>query len=949
MQKLLRPEVLITSHIHADFDALAAMLAAGKLYPDATLLLPTLLKRQGGQIFLDKMSAIRELYRPKECDLSAVKLLITVDTRQYSRLLHVESVLAIPDLDIHVYDHHPDSDNDIPADLSVVKFWGATTSILIHILMERGLTVTPEEATLMGLGLFEDTGSFAFSSTTEHDFTAAAFLRGSGMDLEAITEIIGSELTREQVQVLGEMLAGTVTHTICGVPVSITEIVLDEFLGDMATLVHKLMDMEGLKCLFALAVMGEKTYLIARSMLPEVDAALICASFGGGGHSYAASATIKTQPLSEVRNELLTLLVSVITPQMSVGRHMTAPAVTINDDVTTDQAEEIMNHFGLKAMPVLPLDESGKIGMIEQQTAARVCAHKLGRLPVTEYMQRNVITLAPDSSLFEAVEIILKQRQRLIPVLRGRKVVGVLTRTDIIRLLMDDSLRIPEGKPLLSEHRESDVSEVMKQRLPASVVEILRKSGQLGDELGLPVFAVGGFVRDLLLHRQNLDIDLSVEGNGLLFAEKLAELLGGTVKSHKKFKTATVSYVDGEGRGTHLDIATARLEYYEYPGALPTVELSSIKMDLSRRDFTINALAIQLNAERFGSLVDPFGAQRDIKERTIAVLHSLSFVEDPTRILRAARFEKRFNFRIGSQTERLIKNALSLGMLDKLSGARIFNELQHVFSEKNPLDCLKRLDNWNLLNLIHPLLKINPQKEAMLISVEEIRAWYSRLYKAHEPHIWTLHLLAFTDNAKYPQVAELLDRLGFIEKNKAAFLLLRENCRRAFSRFSSLPRVTLPAEDGRGEEKQKEGEEKKAMSGAGCKETPRDRETGSGGTGQPARSLIYDTLNPVQIEGLLYMMAKYGLEHSISKNIAFFLSSLRDARTEIGGEDLLALGETPGPQIGEALGLVLAAKLDGKVKTRAEQLELASLCLTARREGKEMAKLNVTEVLRGRT
>jgi tRNA nucleotidyltransferase (CCA-adding enzyme) len=327
-------------------------------------------------------------------------------------------------------------------------------------------------------------------------------------------------------------------------------------------------------------------------------------------------------------------------------------------------------------------------------------------------------------------------------------------------------------------------------------------------------------------------------------------------------------------------------------------------------------------------------------------------VEDPTRILRAARFEKRFNFRIGSQTERLIKNALSLGMLDKLSGSRIFNELQHVFSEKNPLDCLKRLDNWNLLNLIHPLLKINPQKEVMLTGLEEIKAWYSRLYKESEPHTWTLYLLAFTDNAKYMQAAELLDRLGFIEKNKAAFLLLRENCRRAFNKFSSLPRGTLNEEDCQEGERQKEGEEKKADAKSGCGETQKDRETGRGeaqATDKPANSLLYETLNPVQVEGLLYMMVKYGLEHSISKNIAFFLSSLRDVRTEIGGEDLLALDEMPGPQIGEALRLVLAAKLDGKVETRVEQLNLASLYLTAKREGKQMAKLNVTEVLRGRT
>ncbi|MDR1490377.1 MAG: CBS domain-containing protein [Desulfovibrio sp.] len=917
MSKLLRPESVITCHAHADYDALAAMIAAGKLYPDAELLVPTILKRQGEQIFLEKMAALRPIRRSKECDLSALKLLIAVDTRQISRLPHIGEALENPGLEIHVYDHHPDSDNDLPASVCVVRPWGAATSILIHLIRDRGIALLPDEATLLGVGLYEDTGSFCFSSTTEHDFTAAAFLRECGMDLDDIAETLGSDLTREQVQVLGDMIAGTVTHTICGIPVCITEIMLDGFMGDLASLVHKLMDMEGLKCLFVLAAMGDKIYLIARSKLPEVDVASICASFGGGGHSYAASATVRTQPLVEVRGELLALLASAIAPQMSVGRHMTAPAVTLNDGMSASQAEEIMNRFGLKAAPVLPSEQGAGIGLIEQQTAARVCAHKLGHLPVTEYMQRNVSTLTPDSSLFEAVEIILKQRQRLIPVLRGDEVAGVLTRTDIIRLLVDDSLRIPEGKPLSSEHRENEVGEILKERLPAALVSILQRAGELGDRMGVPVFAVGGFVRDLLLNRPNLDIDISVEGDGILFAEKLAELLDGRVRAHQKFKTAVVSYKDESGRDAHLDVATARLEYYEYPGALPTVELSSIKMDLYRRDFTINALAIQLNSDRFGILVDPFGAQRDMKERTIAILHSLSFVEDPTRILRAVRFEKRFNFRISPQAERLIKNALSLGMLDKLSGARLFNELKHVFSEKDPLACLTRLDNWNLLHMIHPLLRLTPPKNAALSAIEEIRRWYQRLYKSPAPRPWVLYLLGLADGAKYVQVAELLERLGFIEKSKAAFLLLRENCRRAFSKFSSLTKDA----------------------GAQEEETP----------SLLRNSQLHELLAPLETEGLLYMMVKYGPAHRISRNISFFLSDLRDAKADIRGEDLLALGEPPGPQIGAALNHVLAAKLDGEVTTRSEQIALAGKYLAVNREGYEAAMRNISEVMRGRT
>lgn len=908
MTELLRPTTIITGHTSADFDALAAMVAAGKLYPDAVLVAPSMLERQGSHLFSDSIAYLFNLVQPKECDFSDVTLLIVVDTHQESRIEHVSAALSNPGLKIHVYDHHPDSEQDLKADFSVIKPWGSTTAILTHIIKERGLALTEDEATMLGLGIYEDTGSFNFTSTTEHDFTAAAYLRASGMDLETISELLSTDLTREQVHILNEMLRNAVTHTIQGIPVTVTEIVLDSYMGDFASLVHKLMDMENLKVLFALAEMGDRVHMIARSKLSDVDVGMICRSFGGGGHSFAASASIKQKPLAEIKSDLLAFLVSIITPQMAVGRHMTSPAITADDTLTIQQAEELMTRYGLKALPVLPDKEDKGIGLIEQQTAARAVAHKLGDRPVTDYMQRKVSTLEPDDDLYQALEIILKQRQRLIPIMKRGEVVGVLTRTDVIRLLVDDTLHIPEGTPLTQNHQERNVASLLRHELPEEVVRILEEAGKLGDTLNMPVYAVGGFVRDLILRRENLDIDLSIEGDGILFAERLAAHLGGRVRPHQKFKTAIVFYTGPNGEERRLDVATARLEYYEYPGALPTVELSSIKMDLFRRDFTINALAILLNAGRFGLLVDPFSAQRDMKEKTIAVLHSLSFIEDPTRILRAVRFERRFHFRISVQTERLIKNALSLDMVDRLSGPRLFNELKHVFNEREAPSCIRRMENWNLLRMIHPTLKLNPGKDILITSIDEVLAWYRLLYKDPAPRNWAVYLLGLCENAKYPDVASLLDRLGFIERARADFLSLRENSRRASGKLAALHQ-----ED------------------------------------QLPMSTIYDTLRHVEVEGLLYLMARHGQEHNIGQDISLYLTRLKDVKPDISGLDLESLGETPGPLFGETLHYVLAAKLDGKASTREDQLALAARYMVAKREGEDVAPLNVTEVMGGRT
>ncbi len=906
MPELPRPKTVITGHTQADYDALAAMVAARKLYPEALLVAPLMLERRGSHVFSDSIAYLFDLKSPKECDFSEVDLLVVVDTHQTSRIPHVAEILKNPGLAIHVYDHHPDSDDDLPAALSMIKPYGSTAALITEIIREKGLSVEPDEATMLGLGIYEDTGAFTFPSTTEQDLLAAAFLLGKGMDLSTIAELTGDDLTREEVHHLDILLKHAVTHTFHGIPVTVTEITLEHFQGDFASLAHKLMDMENLKVLFVLAAMGDRVHLIARSRVQEVDVGRICSSFGGGGHSFAASAGIKDRPLAEIRSGLLALLAADISPQMTVGRHMTSPAVCIESRHTLAEAEEIMSRYGLKAAPIVETGGRRCVGMLELQTATRAVAHKLGDQPLVDYMHRQVRTLEPEAGLYSAVEIILKDRQRLIPIEERGEVVGVLTRSDIMRLLIDDSLHIPEGTPLDREHRERNVASLLQSQLPETIVEVLREAGRLGDEQQCSVYAVGGFVRDLLMKRPNLDIDLSVEGDGIAFAEALAERLNGRVRSHTKFKTAVVFYTDSEGAPQHLDVATARLEYYEYPAALPTVELSSIKMDLYRRDFTINALAVQLNALRFGTLIDPFEAQRDLKERTIAVLHSLSFIEDPTRILRAVRFERRFEFQISRQTERLIKNALSLKMIDRLSGARLFNELVHVFEEKEAPACIRRLEGWHVWKAVHPALQLNPGKDILVAGLDEVLAWYRLLYKNPAPRGWVLYLLGLAAGAKYPDAAAALDRLGVIERTKAEFLALRENTRRAGNSL-----------------------------------------IGAHNKGDTRMSTLYEVLSPLGIEGLLYLMARYGQEHNIGKDVSLYLTRLREEKIDITGQDLAGLGEAPGPLYGLALKETLKAKLDGKVKTREEELAYASKVIVQAKEG-DKAHLAIPEVLAGR-
>ena len=903
-----RPAIIITSHSNADYDALASMVAAGKLYPGATLIAPSMPERQDSHYFADSIAYLFSLRQARDVDFSGVKTLVVVDTRQPSRIPQVASVLAFPGLNIHLYDHHPDTPEDLQGEVKVVKQWGSTTAILTHMIREKDVRVSSDEATMLGLGIYEDTGAFTFSSATSHDFTAAAWLRDQGMDVNIISELISRDLTRDQLQVLHTLLESATTHDVKGIPIVIAQASLDVFLSDFAVLAHKMMDMENLKVLFATARMGDRVQIVARSRHPDVDVSRICSAFGGGGHSYAASASVKDKTLAEIKAEILALLMSSVNPHITVGENMTSPAKTVEEGQSLIEAEEIMNRYGLKAVPVVKTGTLVCAGYLEQQTAARAVAHGLGALPISEYMQRNVLTVTPGDTLFPAMDIILTQRQRLVPVISNNTVVGVLTRTDVIRLLVEDnSLRIPEGDPLAAPLREKSIRQQLEDRLPDEYVDLLRLAGKLGDELGCSVYAVGGFVRDLLMNRANLDIDLSIEGDGVAFAGVLAQKLGGRVRPHQKFKTAVVAFNNSRGEPQRVDVATARLEYYEHPGALPTVELSSIKMDLFRRDFTINALAVQLNEKRFGMLVDPFGAQKDMREKSLNILHSLSFIEDPTRILRAIRFETRFQFRLGAQTERLIKNALQLKMLEKISPSRLFNELNHIFDEKDVADCLARMEAFDLLKAIHPLLKMSPDKVLLLQEAQSVLAWYNRLYSGKEPQRWFVFLYILTRNGKHPLVNEVLTRLGLTQRGRTEFLRLREALRQA--------QIQLPRW------KKNDG----SMSG------------------------LYKTLCRVPMEGVLLLMALYR-DDDLSKHLSYFLTRLNLEKLDINGEDLKALSVPPGPLYGEILDQVLAAKLDGKIATRDEQLQLAEKFFSAKTEAVHGVSSHILdELLNGRT
>ncbi|WP_462324999.1 CBS domain-containing protein [Desulfoplanes sp.] len=870
-----KAHTIITAHTNADFDALSAIVAAGKLYEDAVLVFPGSQERNLKNFFIQSATYLFDFKSAKEIDLSSVKQLVLVDTRQRERIPHVSAVLDNPDLTVHIYDHHPDSPEDLAGDVNDIRPWGSATAILISIIRERGLSITPDEATILGLGIYEDTGNFTFSSTTSHDLEAAAWLAAQGMDFNMVADMVNRELSADQIFILNNLLESANTHTIRGIDVVVADVSLDHYVGDFALLAHKLLEMENIRVLFALGRMQDRVQVVARSRTADVDVGTVCSSLGGGGHPYAASASIKDRTLEQVKDELFGLLYSQITPDIDVRSLCSTPAVVIEKNKTLQEAAELMTRYGLKAIPVIERGTFACVGILDHQLAEKAVIHRLGEVPIKEYMLRDFSTVTLDLDLYPVMEIILGQGQRLVPVLDGHgNIYGVITRTDLIHTLVSEPARIPET--LVPERgRERQIKHLLRERLPKELFGFLAGVGELAHEKGLNVYCVGGFVRDILLHLPNYDVDLVVEGDGIGFARAMARKFGGRVREHRKFKTAVVVLETGD----KIDVATARLEYYEYPAALPTVELSSIKMDLFRRDFTINALAVQLNPDQFGRLVDFFGGQQDIKNKNIRVLHSLSFVEDPTRIIRAIRFAQRFGFSIGGQTERLVKNAVELNIFHKLSGSRIFHEIRLMLAENKPVACLKEMGRFKLLKAIHPLLSMDPAKQRILEEIEKVVAWYRLLYLDPSPHPWVVYMLGLCAGFNGSQVQILVRRLNLTQKESDFLDSLRQSTKTTIGALYHWEQTEQRSSD------------------------------------------LFFILDPLALEGILYLMARSQKE-SMRRSISLFLTQLRTQSIDITGKDLLEMGLKPGPVYGRILKQVTAAKLDNGSLGREDQLEL---------------------------
>jgi tRNA nucleotidyltransferase (CCA-adding enzyme) len=856
---------IITSHINADFDSLASMVAAKKLYPDAEIVFPGSQEKKLRD-FIDAFKPI-EINRIKDIDLSAVTRLIIVDTKHPDRIGQFSGLIGKSGVEIHIYDHHPFTKGNIRGKVEVIEEVGATATIFSEILRNKKLHPTPMEATILCLGIYEETGSLIFPSTTERDLLSVAYLIKKGANLNIVSSFLRIELSREELDLLNELVQSSKEMIISGIRVKIAKASRETYLGDAAHLAHRMMDMEDIDALFVLLNMEGKILIVARSRVPELNVADVMTEFGGGGHPTAASSTTRDVSLEIVEGKLNKAIYKNVKPGKVASDIMTSPVITINSNSTIKEIETTMTKYGVNVLPVLKDDRYS--GLISREVVEKALFHGFGKSKAMDFCTTDAAAVGPNTSIREVELIMIEQNQRFMPVIEGDRIIGAITRTDLLRTLYEEFLRRSRLDKFEMREKPSfgrNIEPLLKEKFPSEIYKLLKLAGEVADALGVNAYLVGGSVRDLLMGEENLDLDIVIEGDGISFAKTFGETLKAKVRTHDRFGTAKIIT-----ETLKLDVATARTEYYETPASLPKVETSSIKKDLYRRDFTINTLAVKLNLKDFGLLIDFFGGQRDLREKTIRIIHNLSFIEDPTRAFRAVRFSERFGFKLSKHTENLIRSTIKMDMFDRLSGSRLYEELMLTFKETEPVMTLKKLSEFGLLKVIHPNLIFNHELESTLLSMFETFAWFDLLFLEEKPDKGILYLMALLSGITDEERKAAIERLSTPPKISG---VITKGILQSKNIIGRLP-VNDPVE-------------------------------------------LYHLLKGIDLETLLFSMAVCK-DKKKQKSISWYLIELRKVKPILSGENLKKMDIPPGPVYSKLFAELLDERLRGKVKSKEDE------------------------------
>jgi tRNA nucleotidyltransferase (CCA-adding enzyme) len=857
------------------------MVAASKLYDDSILCFSGAACRNLRE-FLKRLGNRWKVLTPRHINFDEVEELVVVDARSRSRIGPFGSLCGKDGVTIHVYDHHPAVTDEIPAEKKVIEKVGATTTLLVEKLIALGIPIQPFEATLFTMGIYEDTGALTFGSTTNRDFNVAARLRDLGADLTIVPLHIEMNLNAGERKLLDSLIENARIRFMGGAKVVISETSTPIYIEGISLFVHRLRDFFDADIALAVVEMENRTYVVARGRPELLDVAKFLEPWGGGGHSQAASVTLSGPRPKEIMPALEKRLEESIRLLIKVSDVMSSPVMAVGPSLAIDDAYRLMIRYGHAALPVVV--EKGIAGIITRKDLDKAELHGLGNVPVSDFMTEGAITVPPEASVSEAHRMMVLYNIGRLPVVNpAGTLVGIVTRTDMLRALYPYSIPHEEQVEEVSRPWTEDVGELMAQELVPWVQILLRRLGERAESLGMKAHVVGGFVRDLLLRRENLDLDMVIEGDAVEFARSW-ERDGCRIAIHQRFKTGTIVF-PGDRK---VDVATARREFYEFPVAQPEVTSDSLKHDLYRRDYTVNAMAITVNPEEWGKLHDYFGGRRDLQKKTLNVLHNLSFIEDPTRVLRGVRLEQRLHFKLGNTTLRLLESCIRGGLIGRLSGVRLRSELELILTEREPYPIVRRLGELGFWQNLTGGLHIGTACRRSFLRLSFFLKRMGRDLPDFGKELW----------------------LGFLSA-----LLLESEPQAA---LAAIARLQLGQEEGRIVRE--------------CLEDLRTVEQNLGGRQEKSNSEIYRALENVAFTVILFWAAATD-RWRVRRRLLVYLMRLYRIRPMLTGRDILDLGFRKGPLIGDIIDGLKYARLEGAVETREEEVEWVLTNFPGRKNG----------------
>jgi tRNA nucleotidyltransferase (CCA-adding enzyme) len=856
---------VVVCHNNADFDSLGCLTAFKILKPKIQACFPGRIQRGVKELYSLYKDEIN-LTPVDHINVQEVEHLYITDTQNADRIGKFKNLFAAPVVQLTIIDHHPREEN-LPERVNLIlEDVGAATTILVEEIMRKGMSISPAQATVLATAIYADTGCLTTPNTTPRDVRSIAYLLEQQANLAVVSRYTKAPLSDGQRSLFEELLAGSREIKVNDVTVCLTTCEVSEYVDGLAQLTSRLAEIEDCDASLAVVNMEDRVHIVGRSKNSRLDLLKLMENFRGKGHAQAASATVKDGNIEVIAGQIEQLLSEAISPPMRVSDVMSSPVRTVDPDTTMEEAGKLMLRSGHSGLPVI---SNGSLkGIISRRDLEKANHHGLVQAPVKGFMSSSVMTISPDASLDEVQRLMISRDIGRLPVVDGDgNVVGIVTRTDILRTLHGQSYphwfratyrAVPSEDNLATDN----VSHLLEERLGKKGLGLLLLIGQEAERMGGKAYLVGGMVRDMIIGYDNVDVDIAVEPQAIPLAQSVARLLGAECVEHPQFGTATLRLTNGE----HIDFATARTEFYVAPAAMPSVETATIKQDLYRRDFTINTLAVCLSPSSFGEILDFFGGRNDIGQGIVRVLYNLSFVEDPTRIIRAIRFEQRYGFVIEPETERFLVNALDNDLLEKVSNERLREELYQLLGEPAAANSVVRMDQLGVIRHLLPGFVMSDRQLQLMRQFGKLD-----IRDMDRPVLYLMTLFLSEPMEKWPQLAESL-RLP--RRSREIVLQVSAHAAHIGALF---------------------------------------------GQEQPSSSSIWEAVETLHPEARLFCTLLCG-ERAWDRVRALFAGT--DLQGYLTGKDLLNKGLNPGPMLGHLLRELKKARIDGRISTPEEELDL---------------------------